>query len=404
MDIKNIALVRATNVIPFDGKVHPLKDAPFLKKESGTVFSGELFSLLRRKGLLQPIDWESSEAERQDVAQKNKEIVAQYMPYTSMYNSMVLWSLNGLVPDDAFNEFSKKSCAIIDGLEEQVGKAELVSLVPTDTAIKGTVTLSKNAIILISKERYEVLSKEEKEQLDKLNLKVDIFEGDLKTAIDTTLVETGRYTAENLGLVSEGGGYKELDTSAELMDLVNNIAKEKQIPQVLHDKIFRGETDGQQKLEGVKGELEQCNVVSAFYKQAFFEYLFSQMAIAEGVKECALYFPDSSKYMEDLCDEIGRIGIDKYKSLVDEYNKFLEHLRETGKLPTPQEIVTATRENRKIDLVSMIEEHNREDFVLSSAIETTKEVTRTGVLFEEIGNFRRLSKEQEKGTKGEEVK
>ena len=154
MDIHNIALVRATNVIPFDGVVHPVKDVPFIKKETGTVFSGELFSLLRRKGVLNPIDWEAPEEERLLVEEKNKQIVAEYMPYTSMYNSMVLWSLNGLVPDDAFNAFSKKSCAIIDGLEEQMNQAEIVSMGPTDTAVKGTVALSKNAKILISKERY----------------------------------------------------------------------------------------------------------------------------------------------------------------------------------------------------------------------------------------------------------
>ncbi len=377
MDIHNIALVRATNVIPFDGVVHPVKDVPFIKKETGTVFSGELFSLLRRKGVLNPIDWEAPEEERLLVEEKNKQIVAEYMPYTSMYNSMVLWSLNGLVPDDAFNAFSKKSCAIIDGLEEQMNQAEIVSMVPTDTAVKGTVALSKNAKILISKERYDELSQEQKEQLIGLDLTVDIFEGDLKTAIDTSLVESGRYTAENLGLVSEGGGYKESNTSKAVIDNINSIAKENNIPQVLHDKIFRGEIDGEAKLESVKGELEQCNIVSAFYKQAFFEFIFSKMDINEGVKECALYFPDSSKYIEDLCDEIGRIGIDRYKEILDEYNQSLERLRDTGKLPTPEQIVDAAKEDRKIDLISMMGQEKTQDAALTSGIEATEEVTTT---------------------------
>ena len=60
------------------------------------------------------------------------------------------------------------------------------------------------------------------------------------------------------------------------------------------------------------------------------------MDIDDETKEYVSYFPDSSKYMEDLCDEIGRIGIDKYKNILDEYNKSLEQLRKIGKLPTPQ--------------------------------------------------------------------
>ena len=33
MDIKNIAIVRATNIIPFDGVVRPISEIPYLKKE-----------------------------------------------------------------------------------------------------------------------------------------------------------------------------------------------------------------------------------------------------------------------------------------------------------------------------------------------------------------------------------
>jgi len=168
MDIHNIAMVRATNAIPFDGKVHPVKDTTFIKKENSTPFQGEFFSLLRRKGVLHPIDWETPEEERITVEEKNKQIVAEYMPYTSMYNSMVLWSLNGLVPDDAFNKFSQKTCAIVDGLEEQVEQSEIISIMPTDTALKETVTLSKNATLLIAKQRYEQLSQQQKEQLEQL--------------------------------------------------------------------------------------------------------------------------------------------------------------------------------------------------------------------------------------------
>lgn len=356
MDAHNIAAVRATNAIPFDGKVYPVKDVPFIKKEKGTAFSGEMFSLLRRKGLLNEIDGNQPEEERIDLEEKNKSIVEHYMPYTSVYNSMVLWSLNCLVPDDAFNKFSEKSCAIIEGVEELMEQSEVYSLVPTDTATDGPVKLSENAIILIVKEVYEKLSEEEKESLAQLDCKVSVFEGNLKTAINRTLTETGRYTAETLTLVNENGGYIKSATSEAVMQVINNISKEKDIPQILHDRIFKGAVDGSEKLEHVKGEIEQCNVVAAFYKQTFFEYLFSKMDIDETTKIYAQMAPEAQPYMENLCDEISRIGIEEYKKVVDTYNYSLEQLKESGKLPTPQEIVDAAKENKKIDLISMIEE------------------------------------------------
>lgn len=404
MDIKNIALVRATNVIPVDGVVRPISAVPYLRKEKDTEFSTSMRDLLRRKGLLKEVDWTKPD-EINKISKENTKTLEQYVPYNSDYNSMVLWSLNGLVPDDMNNTFSDKTCAIIDGLAEQIEQSEMVSLVPTDTAIKGNVNLSNKATILIDKDRYETLSLEEKDKLAKLNLNVTIFQGNLKEAVNEALIREGRYTAETLSLAREDDGYIKSDTSDEVRRTIRDVANERNIAQVLHWSVITGQNDELDKLENVKDDFENGCIVKDFYKRAFFEYLFSKMNIDNGTKEYALYFPDSSKYMEDLCDEIGRIGIDKYKSLVDEYNKSLEQLRETGKLPTPQQIVNSARENKKIDLVSMIEKHSNEDIILSSAIKTTEEKTRTGVMDAQMENFKLLITNERGGEpKGVEIK
>lgn len=403
MDIKNIALVRATNVIPVDGVVRPISAVPYLRKEKDTEFSTSMRDLLRRKGLLKEVDWTKPD-EINKISKENTKTLEQYVPYNSDYNSMVLWSLNGLVPDDMNNTFSDKTCAIIDGLAEQIEQSEMVSLVPTDTEIKGNVNLSNKATILIDKDRYETLSLEEKDKLAKLNLNVTIFQGNLKEAVNEALIREGRYTAETLSLAREDDGYIKSDTSDEVRRTIRDVANERNIAQVLHWSVITGQNDELDKLENVKDDFENGCIVKDFYKRAFFEYLFSKMNIDNGTKEYALYFPDSSKYMEDLCDEIGRIGIDKYKSLVDEYNKSLEQLRETGKLPTPQQIVNSARENKKIDLVSMIEKHSNEDIILSSAIKTTEEKTRTGVMDAQMENFKLLITNERGGEpKGVEI-
>ena len=403
MDIKNIALVRATNVIPVDGVVRPISAVPYLRKEKDTEFSTSMRDLLRRKGLLKEVDWTKPD-EINKISKENTKTLEQYVPYNSDYNSMVLWSLNGLVPDDMNNTFSDKTCAIIDGLAEQIEQSEMVSLVPTDTAIKGNVNLSNKATILIDKDRYETLSLEEKDKLAKLNLNVTIFQGNLKEAVNEALIREGRYTAETLSLAREDDGYIKSDTSDEVRRTIRDVANERNIAQVLHWSVITGQNDELDKLENVKDDFENGCIVKDFYTRAFFEYLFSKMNIDNGTKEYALYFPDSSKYMEDLCDEIDRIGIDKYKSLVDEYNKSLEQLRETGKLPTPQQIVNSARENKKIDLVSMIEKHSNEDIILSSAIKTTEEKTRTGVMDAQMENFKLLITNERGGEpKGVEI-
>ena len=364
MDIKNIAIVRATNVIPFDGIVYPLSEVPYLQKEHGTEFSFAMNDLLKRQNKLKQIDWTKLD-EMDKISEENKEILKQYLPYNSDYNSVVLWSLNGLVPDDMNNTFSNKTCAIIDGLEEQIEESEMISLVPTDTAIKAKdgqkgIKLSQNATILISKERYETLSQEEKNKLDELDLKVSVFEGELQQAVNQNLEESGRFTAEKLSLNRVDGGYIQSDTSDEIKQTIGSIAKENNIAQELFFNIITGQSDELDKLHNVKDIYENMMQVSEFYKKTFFNYMFSKMDISEDVKINSLFGMDSSVYMNELCDEIERIGIDKYKEVLDGYNARLEELQKSGELPTPQQIIDSINRGEPINLQDLIEKRDFE--------------------------------------------
>lgn len=398
MDIKNIAIVRATNIIPFDGTVYPLSEVPYLKKEHGTEFSFAINDLLKRQNKLKKIDWTKLD-EIDKINEENSEILKQYLPYNSDYNSMVLWSLNGLVPDDINNTFSNKTCAIIDGLEEQIDNSEVVSLMPTDTAIKGKdgekgVKLSGQATILISKERYETLTQEEKESLEALDLKVSIFEGDLGQAVNQNLEVSGRFTAEKLSLNRADGGYIQSDTSDELKQTIGNIAEENNIAQELFFNIITQQSDELDKLDGVRDEYANMMEVREFYKKAFFDYMFSKMDISEEVRLNALLGMDSSVYMNDLCEEIERIGIDKYKEVLDEYNSRLEQLQQSGKLPTPQQIIDSIKEGKTIDIQSLIDEKEFEH----SADGDLKEIA----LGENIKNQNNIVSETKKGVTQEQ--
>ena len=86
MDIKNIAIVRATNVIPFDGIVRPVSEVPYLEPEKGSGLSFGINDLLRKQGKLKEMDWSKPETERNEIDKQNNEILKQYMPYNSNYN------------------------------------------------------------------------------------------------------------------------------------------------------------------------------------------------------------------------------------------------------------------------------------------------------------------------------
>ena len=360
MDIKNIALVRATNIIPLDGVVHPISETPYIRKERGTSFSYAISDLLRKKMIINEEGyWTKTEEEQEEMDRQNKIKLQEYLPYSSEYNSMVLWSLNGLVPDDMNNTFSTKTCAIIESLEKQINNSEIVSIVPTDTAIKGNVELSNESIILIDKDRYEKLSTQEKEQLQNIKSKVSIFEGTLKEAVDETLEKSELYVSEQLTLTREHKGYIESDTKEEVLETIQNIAETHNIAQVLHWNVLTGNNNELEKLESVKDEYKNNVTVLECYQTTFFKYLFSKMDINESVKVYMLRNMQSSVYAKQLCEEIEKNGIDEYKKIVDKYNNSLEKMKEQNKLPTPQQIVDFTKENKEYDLLSLVEEFEK---------------------------------------------
>lgn len=361
MDIKNIALVRATNIIPFDGVVRPINEVPYLKKENGTTFAYAINDLLKKLNKINNDGyWTKTEEEQEKMDKQNKTILEKYLPYNSDYNSMVLWSLNGLVPNDINNTFSNKSCGIIESLEEQISESEIVSLVPTDTAIKGSVRLSSKAIILVNSEIYNSLSDEEKEKLGDLDLNVHIFDGELQEAIDENLEKSGRYTAEKLSLSRGDKGYLKSYTSEELTRTIQNVAEEYDIAQELHYNVLMCQNDELGRLQSVKDERGKIKAVKDCYKRSFFEYIFSKTDMDKRVACDVLRYMDSPVYIKLLTDEIEKIGIEEYKKVVDGYNSSLEELQRQGQLPTPEQIVDLTENNRDYSLITMIENLEKE--------------------------------------------
>lgn len=353
MNINNIAIVRATDEIPFDGIVKPISESQYLTKPTGTEFAFKIFDILVEKGIIPPIDYSrvTEEDYYDNKAKEDNEILMQYLPYISDYNSMVLFSLNGLCPDDSEigfgnNTFSNKKCVVITPLAEHIDN--VVSLIPTDTAIKGSVHLSSNSILLIEEETYINLSEEEKEKLSKLDLTVKTFKGDLKEVVYNELKQSGIYIPEKLSLSKTDGGFIESETSEMQKETIRNIVQERGIAQVYYRNILNQQNDEMDKLESVKNEFENARIVRYdYYLSMFLEQFLLSAGITVNSREDISRSLNFKNFIDEIGELINQMGIENYKKFVDNYNANLEKKREEGSLMTPEEIVTEYNKTKK---------------------------------------------------------
>lgn len=214
-------------------------------------------------------------------------ILKNYLPYVSDYNSMVLFSLNGLCPDDnehgfANNTFSNKKCAVIEPLVRHIN--QVISLVFTDTAVKGDVYLCDESIILIEEAYYKTLSDKEKSDLKSLGLLIKTFTGSLKEAVLETLKNTGRYIPETLSLSASTGGVMPSKTSEFQKELVCNIASTYGLAQQKYVNLITSHDEMMPKYSEVCNEYRNMIAVQEYFMTMFLEPLFIILNAPENMK------------------------------------------------------------------------------------------------------------------------
>lgn len=350
-DINNIALVRATDIIPMEGVIESIGNSYYIKKNKDISFSKSMLDLLRKKGVISPMDhakvFEESDYYEKKVRMDRK-ILEEYIPYVSDYNSGVLFSLNGLVPDDSENGFgnnifSNKKCAVIEPIVHHID--DVITIMPTDTFVEGDVKLSRDAIILIESDTYNNLSNIEKEKLSKLNVKT--FTGNLKDVVYNELKNTDRYYPETLSLSRSQHGFLDSDTKEKNLTLINEIASNYDIPSVLYWNALTGNNDHVDKLGPINEHFNNILTVQGYYLNLFFDKLFNVINVNDEVRFSLSRNVNSEYYLEQLMEAIDKYGIDKYKDFIDKYNKSLEILRDSGELLTPNQIVEKCKVKNK---------------------------------------------------------
>ena len=350
MNINNIALVRATNVMPLDGIVKSISNSSYLKKDSGLEFSYKMCDLLKELGVIPPDDptkMYDPDYYDESVALTSK-ILKEYMPYVSDYNSMVLFSINGICPDDnehgfANNTFSDKRIGIIEPLSEHIDK--VISLVPTDTAIKGNVELSKDAIVLVDEKLYELLNEEEKTVLHNNIFTIKTFNGSLKEAITKELANSNRYTPETLSLSASTGGVMPSETSETLKECLNNIAKTYGLSQMKYFNLLTSRDKTIPKYEEVCNEYDNAYAVLAYYMKIFLHELLSHYNAPDYMINRIDKKFNYGPFILEVINIIKEHGIEDYKVFLDRYNKALEVQKANGSLMTPEEIVNENQQS-----------------------------------------------------------
>jgi len=351
MNIENIAVVRATNDIPFDGVLNPLSNVPYLCKNISGEFEASISKWLEELKITPEQDYSKIFEDNyyDNYVHECAETLKDYIPYVSDYNSLILFSLNGICPDDNTNGhggniFSNKKCAVIDSLAYHIEKA--VSIVPTDTAIKGDVELSEEAIILIEEEIFDNLTEEQKIMLSGLKLNIKLFKGSLKDAIKKELQQSGKYIPEELSLSSSSGGFIESETSEMQKEFINKIAHIYGLSKLKYYNLITSR-DGTDipKYDEVKDEYSKAFKVKDYYIEKFLTELLNTINAPEEMKQQLHRNLHNRIYMEQIVELLKPFGIENYKIFVDQYNKNLEFQQVNGTLLTPEQIVNDSINN-----------------------------------------------------------
>lgn len=298
--------------------------------------------------IIPPIDYSRvfEDGYYDEMAALSSKILQEYLPYVSDYNSMVLFSLNGICPDDndngfGNNIFSNKKVAIIEPLALHID--QVVSLAPTDTALKGDVVLSPEAIVMIEEGYYAQLTEEQKQVLHNNCFKVKTFNGTTRDAIYTELQNSGRFIPETLSLSSSSGGFKDSKTSEMQKQCIDGIAASYGIPQMKYYNLITSRDTTMPNYHKVCDEYSNAYLVQKNYIVNFLNELLIFFGASHDMIDRIADEANYQPFLADIMQLIKEKGIDNYKTFVDSYNKKLELQQANMTLITPEEIVNSNK-------------------------------------------------------------
>ncbi|MBE6154727.1 MAG: hypothetical protein E7163_04065 [Firmicutes bacterium] len=190
----SIMLIRTTGIFPEGRIIKPLSEVSFIAKTRSNFIYQAVES---------EIDYEE---------------LKKFETYEMYYRSTVHFTENGLVSSHMYGNFDNQDFIIMDPLSEHLGVSDIRNFAGQDTFIKGNVTLSKKAIIIVKAEKYESI-KAAYPEIDDFNVilyygipedvkekyilenedKITVFDvNDQRAVVEKVLMDLG-YTPELIG-------------------------------------------------------------------------------------------------------------------------------------------------------------------------------------------------------------
>ena len=328
MNIEDVVLVRATDELPMNGVIMPASSGRYLTTNIPSDFKKSIRKYLKpeiENELGRNLDlWNNEDRITYE------RIADSYYPLTSKYNSTLSFSFNGLVPDDINNIFSNRNIAIIEPLKYHLNEKYL-NIDVIDTTIKGSVTLSNEAILLIREEYFNSLNEDVKLNLQN-SYNIQLFQGDLKQSINSTL-EANNYKSFNLVLDKTKNDIEDSPNKNGMIAFEDEFAKRVSASRLKLQQLYTYPTYNMEEIDKsaaliAQEDIEKNSIIVSYYQNAFYSFLLDKATslniyISDEDKFYLLSnFDKSSEVLDDLVKAlINSVGLEGLKSIVTEFNK-----------------------------------------------------------------------------------
>ena len=299
--INDCVLIRKTGTFPKEGIVETPVHALAYEFGKSSIIGDAIYDKLREK--YTTIENMTRESKKYDV-------------YYETYRSTIHFTINGVVADSMYGQFSYPY-AIIEPLKHHIDDESLATLRVEDTYFTDDMKLSDEAILLIPEEEREKLA----ERYDLTGLNIRTYTGELEQAIKDELQGAGYDFFD----VNDHGYRKGLDSGtkdSEMYTFIYEYCQAHGIPQKKHFYSDINYEDQQKRIE----EAEKVD-------ELHLKYILDSGLVSEEVVERTNALLEDRRYYKQEFNELMRqvvdqVGLEKLAELTSEFNQKMINDRE----------------------------------------------------------------------------
>ncbi len=318
--VDDIMLVRTTDYLPDNRVMRPFSETKTLNKDNNNFLSDQLY-------------------------------IDEIETYYPFYRTTLHACENGLVSSHIYGNFDNRNFIFLEPLNEQLDKANIINFAAQDTIIKGDITISENAILIIEASKYPELASiykdldsyniclynginvEMKEKFMKDNpLSLGFEIQDEKAIVNRILMDLG-YTPELIGTKH----IIQSNTSQRIVDLNDKLAEKRGVySNTNHQFTDVYLTDFASRVE-IKNKCDRM-LLDFIIKLNNLELNKEQFLDSKGCVK--------SETAEIL---VNMIGIEALRNSVSVFNSTFKQMEKEKLLPTPEEFLN----NMDLDLYNI---------------------------------------------------